>query len=133
MLNISIKTIPQKSQKYPTCGNYWLDKKGKVQFRVSQFGNEYEQFAVVLHEMIEAFLCKKAGIKWSAIDKFDIAYENARSSGVAPCGCKIQEEPGKDIHAPYGIYHDFATVIERLFCQRADIDWEQYNKMIDAL
>jgi hypothetical protein len=62
MINIEIKTIPDKKQRYNTVGDYWI-KDGKEYIRVSDMNNwEYETL-IALHELIEATLCRKRGIK----------------------------------------------------------------------
>jgi translation initiation factor 1 (eIF-1/SUI1) len=88
-----------------------------------------------LHELVEYFLVRKRGIKIKDIDKFDIEYEKARSENkkFAPCGCKIKEGPGKDIHAPYYREHQFATKVEKMFIKKLGYSWKEYNKEIDKL
>jgi hypothetical protein len=127
MLNIRIKTIPHKKHRYGgTVGDYWIDKKGVMQFRVSDLGDDYGELAIFLHEFIEAFLCKKRGIKWKDIDKFDIAYEKRRKPGDV-------SEPGDDPKAPYRREHRFAENIERQFIYECGIDWKKYNDNVDSL
>lgn len=129
---IIIKSIPHSKQRYDTAGDYLERQDGTLEYRVSVFGDEYKQLAVALHELVESFLCKKWGISWDEVDRFDIAYEKARSEGkkVAPCGCKIQDEVGDDIHAPYHKAHKIATEIERKFVEALGYDWDEYNKEI---
>ena len=133
-MKILIKTISHKKQRYPTVGDYWKSK-GTYHFRVSKFGNKYMQLAVILHELIEAFLCEKEKINWKKIDKFDIEYEKARLEGkkYAPCGCKIKDEPGIDKHAPYYKQHKFATKIEKMFIKALGYKWEKYEKEVNKL
>ncbi len=97
-----------------------------LQFRVSQFGNEYEQLAVILHELIEAFLCQKRGIKWKDIDNFDKKYEKNRKEGDL-------SEPGNDPKAPYYREHRFAENLERQLIHELGIDWFKYNDKVDNL
>jgi hypothetical protein len=126
MLNIQIKTIPHKKQRYETVGDYFIDKRGAVQFRVSDLGDDYKELAVILHELIEGFLCKKHGIKWQDIDKFDIAYEKRRKPGDL-------SESGDDPKAPYRREHRFAENIERQFIHECGIDWKKYNDQVESL
>jgi len=132
---ITIKSIPHNRQKYETVGDYWKNKDGSIDYRVSIFGDEYMQLAVILHELIESFLCKKRKISWKKIDAFDIAYERARAEGkkYAPCGCKIQEEPGNDKHSPYHREHLFATKLEKMFIKELGYKWDDYDKLVESL
>jgi Mn-dependent DtxR family transcriptional regulator len=123
---IIIKSIPHNRQHYETVGDYWRDKNGTLQFRVSQFGNEYEQLAVILHELIEAFLCQKRGIKWKRIDKFDKKYEKNRKEGDL-------SEPGNDPKAPYYREHRFAENLERQLIHELGIDWFNYDDEVNNL
>jgi hypothetical protein len=129
-MNYRIKTIPQREQAYHTPGNYWQTKNG-IELRVSDMHNPTYELAVALHELIESHLCLLAGIKFKDIDDFDIAYEKARPSGIAPCGCTIQDEPGKDIHAPYHDQHIFATKLEKEFMNEAS--YIKYDRTVENL
>jgi hypothetical protein len=95
--------------------------------------NAIYEFLVIVHEFIEWFLISQKGIKIEAIDKFDMAYEDAREKKVkAPCGCKptIDSEPGFDKHAPYYFAHKFATKIEKLLANFLGVDWKKYDNTI---
>jgi hypothetical protein len=125
-----IKTIPHQKQKYPTPGNYWQTK-NSIELRVSDMHNPTYELAVALHELIESHLCLLDDIKFKDIDNFDIAYENAREEGIAPCGCPIQEDPGEDIHCCYHDQHIFATKLEKEFMDEAS--WIKYDRTVENL
>jgi hypothetical protein len=130
---IEFKIIPHKKQRYDTVGDYF--KKGDAwQFRVSYMEDARYSLLVFLHEMIEFFLCRQAGVKIRDIDRFDQAYEESR--GVlahAPCGCKHLEESGEDPHAPYREQHVTATKCERLIAEALGIKWDVYSKAVESL
>lgn len=130
MKKITIKTIPHNKQRYPTVGDYW-DTKDGLEMRVSDMKNPTHELAVILHELIEQHLCRLAGVPFKDIDDFDKAYEKARDSGTAPCGCPIQDEPGNDRCAPYFSQHQFATELERAFLSEAS--WTIYDKQVNEL
>lgn len=127
--DIQYKTIPHKSQRYETVGDYFEDKymggKDRVNFRVSSMKSEYE-FLVFIHEAIEWFLSKKEGVDLKDIDAFDIEFEKSREKGN-------YDEPGDDKSAPYHDQHMFATKIERLLAKRLKVDWDEYDKAIISL
>lgn len=123
-MNVEIKTIPHKEQRYDTCGDYWKD--GKInRFRVSKMNDDYE-FLVVIHELIEAHLAKKRGIKWKDIDNFDKKFEAARKPDNV-------DEPGNDAAAPYKKEHRFAENIERQVALELGVDWFEYEKVVEKL
>ena len=135
-MDIHFKTIPHKSQRYNTCGD-WIVRDGKLrEVRVSQMPNDDYHFAVAIHEAVEAWLCLKNGITQKMVDDFDTSYEAARvQREAAPCGCKPTDvsEPGNDRHAPYGKYHKFATRIEKMIISAMKISWKVYDDFIDSM
>src|SRR5258708_1027371 len=54
-------TVGHKSQPYDTVGN-WRYHGGNVDVTVSRMSDERYEFLVAMHELIEAYLCKRAGI-----------------------------------------------------------------------
>lgn len=140
-LQILYRVIAHKQQRYPSPGDYWIDplQRTVVNFRVSRMKDKRYMVLVFLHEMIEFFMCRLAGVKMQAIDKFDIEYEAARSrdgkkiKGEAPCGCFFREEPGDDPHAPYYLQHQAATQCEKLIAKALGVDWTKYNDAVESL
>lgn len=125
-MHITIKTIKHKDQDYPTVGN-WKLKRGKLsEILVSDMENEDYEFLVGIHELIEAYFCKKNGITQLAVDEFDKEFERNRRKGNT-------DEPGNDPKAPYGKYHRFATSIEMQIASMLGVNWEQYEKSVNEL
>ena len=126
MLNIRIKTIPHSEQRYNTCGDYFVDEEGVMQFRISDLGDSIKELGILIHELIESFLCILRGIKWDDIDKFDKEFEANREEGDL-------SEPGNSPLAPYYGEHRFAENIERQLLHESGVDWFKYNDQIDSL
>jgi hypothetical protein len=118
--------IPHDQHRYETVGDYWYPVEGEADFRVSDMGNEDFEFLVLIHELIEAHLCRKRGISEPEIKAFDEAFEAARAEGNV-------DEPGFDPAAPYLREHTFATVIEKLVAQELEVDWKEYDEKINSL
>lgn len=125
MLNIEIKTIIDKLQRYNTVGDYWNEKE-KIVMRVSDMNNWKFEILTAIHEMVEKFLCKAHGVSDDAITSFDIQYEANRRKDVS-------DEPGNDPSAPYYKEHQFATKLEKLFAEELGVDWKEYEKIITKL
>ena len=119
-MEIHIKTIPQIEQRYATVGDYWWDKDGSLQIRVSELGNEDMEFLVAIHELTESYICEKRGIKEPDIMAFDIAHIDSDDPGALP-------------DAPYFKEHFFAETIERLIAGQLNINWQEYDKTIAKL
>ena len=116
-MNINIKTIPQIEQRYATAGDYWWDKDGSLQIRVSELGNEDMEYLVAIHELTESYICEKRGIKETDIMAFDIAHSDS-------------DDPGTLLDAPYYKEHLFASAIEMLIAEQLNINWQEYDNEI---
>ena len=126
---IQLRTVPHKSQRYPTVGDYFEDISRRAQFRVSDMRNPDYEFLVMVHELIEWYLCRRAGVKIEEIDAFDMKFERDRMDGKHT----MTEEPGDHPSAPYGWAHKFATKIEKLLAKRLGVDWRMYSKRVESL
>jgi hypothetical protein len=119
-LRIHIKTIPHKDHRYETVGDWFYDRKGVLQIRVSAIRDSDYELAVALHEVIEAALCNCLNVTEAEVDHFD---KNFKGDG----------EPGDDPKAPYHRQHVTASICERAIAQCLEIDWNDYTKAIDSL
>lgn len=125
-MNITVKTLPHEKQAYPTVGNWTFKEGGHLLVEISDMGNEDYQFLVGLHEIIEAYLCKKRGINEEDVTDFDKVFESHRLEGNT-------DEPGDHADSPYREEHFFATSIERLLAQILDVDWDEYTDAVNDL
>ncbi len=114
MRNISVKIIPHSKQRYETSGDYWIDRRGTIQIRISKSRNWRHEALLLMHELTEMLLCIDRGVSFKAIDRFDM---NFKGDG----------EPGDDPRAPYYRQHQFATKIERLLAKELRVNWRAYN------
>jgi hypothetical protein len=154
-------TIPHDEQRYSTVGDWQIGKVEEEEFTphedgrtvyvaVSDLKDWRFNMLVGVHELIEAILCKNAGISQQSVDDFDMTYEQARTSFADPdpnnphrlrlfqvydCNCEITDtsEPGDDVHAPYHEQHKIATAHETSLATSLDVDWDEYNGAIEAL
>ena len=125
-LQITIQTIPHKSQRYDTCGDWLLLDHDHILITVSDLGNWKEEALVAVHEAIEALLCKDREISEDIVNKFDLDFEANRPTGNV-------DEPGDAQGAPYRKEHFFATTIERLLARELNVDWTKYEEKINSL
>jgi hypothetical protein len=129
-LKINIKTIPHSHHRYKgTVGDYFADKKGIEQVRVSKMSNWRYEYLVAIHELIEDFLCQHRGIKESDITRFDKQFEREREKGLH----SPEAECGDSMDAPYFIEHQFATKIEKMLAEQLGVSWEKYSNEIITL
>lgn len=84
---------------------------------------------VAIHEIIEATLCRGAGITDAEIDHFDMQFEADR----ALARHSDADEPGDDPKCPYRRQHLMATAIEKMVAAGLGVDWKTYEEAISAL
>jgi len=119
MQSICIKSIPHKEQRYETCGDWFDDENGVTQIRVCDIGNPDFELSVSLHEVIEQYLCKIAGITDEEVTAFDDKWQKENPKNT-------DDEPGDLPKAPYYKQHKVAVAIEDIFL-KACME-ERYNK-----
>lgn len=117
MDKIEIRTAPHETQRYNTAGDYFIAPGGVTFFRISDMGNPDYNFMIAVHELVEAYLCNKRGIPFSAIDKFDIDHPEL-------------DDPGSSKKAPYHTEHMFALKIEKMIAKEMGINWEAYENRL---
>lgn len=133
-MDIEIKSIPHASQRYPTCGDWWVDDRGVLQIRVSSEMGSDSCFLVAMHECIEAVIAMRRGVTVQQVDDFDIAYEKAHREGGTLGGERIDEsEPGDDPSCPVFKEHGLATGIEAILCSEMGIPWAVHNDTVEGL
>jgi len=122
------RTIAHDQHRFPTVGDWEITPNGEslIEVWASNTGNDNYDFLIMIHELIEAWLCKKRGIPEPAVRAFDIAFEKKRPEGD-------DSEPGDDPDAPYRKEHKFATKIERMIADELGVDWNAYDQTINAL
>lgn len=125
MSEIKFKTVPQKWHRYSTIGDYWHDKKGVLQVRVTDMDRR-SVFLVLIHELIEQFLTEERGIKEEDIMAFDLEFEKNRKEGDL-------SEPGDSVDAPYKNEHRFAENIERQIAHEIGYVWNEYEQKINEM
>jgi hypothetical protein len=119
-MNVHVKIIPHKKQRYDTVGDWWFDKKGDLQIRVSRMKDRRYEQLVSLHEQVEALLCDEEGITEEEVTAFDIGF-----LGVG--------EPGNQTNCPYALQHKIATQFERTLAIELGVDWNSYEQEINGL
>jgi hypothetical protein len=119
-MRIVIETIPHEDQRYPTVGDWWVDPAGTWQIRVSELSNEKMAFLVGIHELVEMACCLSDGVTEEQVDAFDKHYQG-------------EGEPGADPDAPYFVQHHKATSIEETVAGWLDVDWHEYDKLVERV
>ncbi len=124
-MKLTITTIPHERQRYDTVGDWKFTPRGHLMIRVSQMGDPRYETLIALHELVEAVLCREAGIDQREVDRFDMAYETSRHLGD-------KSEPGDDPAAPYHHQHVSATWFEQHLAGLLHVDWEAYDAEVES-
>jgi hypothetical protein len=94
--------LPQQKQRYQTEGD-WLWKDNTLEIRISrEVGEQDPRYNTLMfvHELVEALLCRGAGIAAARVDAFDMVHQKGG-------------EPGDDPSAPYHRQYVAAEAAER--------------------
>jgi len=138
-MNIHVRTIPHKEQRYDTVGDWLWDENptpgypnsGSMGISVSDLGDWRMEACVAIHELVEALLCRARGITQEQVDQWD-----QRMTGASMCDtpeCERNTEPGDHPDCPYRDEHFAATTIERILARELGVDWLEYEEKIAAL
>ncbi len=119
---IVLRTINHKDQRYETVGD-WLKHLGRVEIRTSKLSCWELEFLILVHELVEWGLCKKAGITQDEVDVFDKAHEKEQD----------EVELGDLRAAPYTKQHGLATSVERMLAAELGIVWSEYEEELNEL
>lgn len=125
-MKIIIETIPHKSQRYDSCGDWFYDSDGTLHIKVSKLSDWRREMLIAAHELVEVLTCKQDGVGQEVVDKFDMDFEKNRHPDN-------EDEPGDDPSAPYVTQHCLATGIERILAQQWGVNWKEYEQELNEL
>lgn len=117
-MRIEFKTVDPAAMRYPTAGDWeWLPD-GALKLTVPDYGtSDQSALLVLIHELVEAFLCKRDGVSEESVTKFDV--ENP-----------TLEEPGDDPSAPYHHQHQIAMALEASLAAAMQVNWDKHNQWV---
>ena len=90
-------------------------------------GRDYTNYLLQTHEVVEAILCRMAGITGEEVDSFDRMFEAEREEG------DFISEPGDDPRAPYHNQHTLAELVERMIAMYFSMSWGTYMDIIEMV
>ena len=82
---IVIKYKPANKLRYATWGDY-RTKGNTIRIDILEDLPNDLRFAITMHELMEKYLCNKAGITDNQVDNWDFAHPDAEEPGEIP-GC----------------------------------------------
>jgi hypothetical protein len=118
-MKIVLEVIPHEKQRLGEPGDWFFDKQGDLQVRVSDSGDWRFNFLVARHEMDEAILCKYNGITTEVVD-----YDQKINSGSDKNDPdSYSGYPGSPIQR----FHNDALAAEWQMGRLLDVNWEDYG------
>lgn len=122
-MNISGSARPQSEVRNAQCGD-WTYTDSEIAVKSVQLSDWRYELLIQVHELVEAALCKQAGITDEQVTAFDALFEQERAHGLH----LITDEDGDDPRAPYRHQHRTATIIEMILADTLDVDWRKYEE-----
>lgn len=117
----SLATVHRSLIPNDQVGDWRIQADGSIDVFSGETGNGDSDFLIQLHELFEAHMCRRDGVKESDVDAFDAVY-------TGPF-----EEPGHDENAPYHVQHEAAMKLEQYAAHLLGVPWRKHEKRIDAL
>ena len=126
MLDIRIKTVPERLIRNEQSGDWEYDDKQILSTVLENTYSPESELAIAIHELIEAWLCRRDKVTNKAVLLHDEIYERARKMGLHP----ETTEPGDAEDSPYRLQHQAATHVERAVIAALGVRWEDHEKEI---
>lgn len=114
-LVVRLHVLPQSEQRYDTEGD-WLWADNALEIQISRgVGDDDPRYGLLMlvHELVEALLCRSMGVTAVQVDAFDMLHQG-------------DGEPGDLPSAPYHRQHMAAQAAERALADQLGVDWENY-------
>lgn len=116
-MNYTLTVVPRKEVRNSGGGQVgdWTED-GKIS--TVNIGDDGSNFLVLLHELFEAELCRRAGITDAQVTKWDKKNPD--------------RDPGICSDCPYTAQHGGAMILERVAADLMGISFEAHEKRIEA-
>lgn len=110
---------------YPDIGSYKMNADNSPAFiACADTGNDISNFAILIHEQVEAMWCWLNGVKEKDVSAFDQAFFKMQDIGEVP----HDAEPGYHKNCPYAEGHFMAEQVERFVLERFGMMWNQHEE-----
>jgi len=126
--HITLDLIDHADQRYNSVGDWFLNEHDPTHLivkvtRLPDLALAFAQWAVGIHELVEALAALAAGVTVAEVDVFDKQFEIDHSHDDL--------EPGDDPRCPVFQQHQLALEVERMFIKALGVEWEQYETEMD--
>ena len=123
-------TRPFNRMRYRTVGDFvYTPGIERINFIIAEMRNPDFEMLIFIHELVEAYLCWRRGLREEFITEFDKMFEEERKLGEHG----KNDEPGDDPRSPYHREHKIASKFEKMLCKVMSIKWGRYSKAVDRI
>ncbi len=126
---INLKIIPLSKMPFTTLGHWFLDDNSILQIRIVKMSDWRYEAAILIHELIEYWICFHKGITTKVCDEFDTLFEEEYKQGR----WTKDIEAGFDKRCPYRTSHKWGARLERLTIWLLKASWKKYLKDCDKV
>ena len=122
-IELSLVTDDIKEHRYRSIDD-WFDPiigKDKIIHFITMTadtGNMDYNFLVLIHALVEQYLCYKHGITDEQVTGFDMQNPEL-------------DDPGAELNAPYHLEHNVANTIEAELSVALGVEWKKYEEAIE--
>ncbi len=126
-----VHVVPYAQMRYPSAGDWLTDETG-IRIIVADTGSWRCNFLVALHEIVEAWLCRRHGITQEEVDQWDMVTwpKYMKTSQTRQID---SDEPGDHPNCPYRREHRIASRVERVASWLLLVNWTKYEQRLEAL
>lgn len=119
-MKTTIIAIDPSENRYGTVGDWMFAENGDILVTTTKCGNPDSEFLVAIHELIEAYLCKRDGITEEEVNAWDVNNPEL-------------DEPGDSKNAPYHRQHAVAMRTEKFLADLMLVDWEKHQQQVENI
>lgn len=127
-MKATLRSVPQDQIRNNGVGD-WRYFPNQIEALTAEMSDDRSELCVLIHELVEAYLCRKENIPDQEVTAFDALFEEECERELHP----EHSEPGDDPRAPYHYQHRISTVIEHAVAAAIGLAWQQHEENIEAL
>jgi len=110
---------PQEMRPNVDGADWYFYDNGDLRVMINRLSDWKRESLLLVHELVEALLCKHDGVTVAEVDNFDAEYDKTHSADL---------NAGDDPKCPYQTQHCIATAVERIMAAHMGINWESYDR-----
>lgn len=119
LFGVFMSVVPLSQIRNRDVGDWYVTPNDTLIVLAAETGSWRYNYLLLIHEAVEAWLCRRHCVTEDAVNEWDGAYDG--------------DSPGDDPHAPYHAEHVWATRVERIASWLLLVSWTRYEDRVDEL